>query len=144
MKTRQLSRLAEKLRCKHTTTGSWSKAAKACKVTTPDGRPNPKLAQLIAGGYNPRRSETRARLGLPPVCPCCNRRITAPRQQATQPRARPFAISLDLDTLAQLTQTAAELGIKPGDLARRAVLQYLASRESLADVLFSKVESEAK
>lgn len=58
--------LAEKLRSQAVLLGSWSRASVACNVLTPQGNPNPRLAQMIANGYEPRNSRTRTRLGLAP------------------------------------------------------------------------------
>jgi hypothetical protein len=79
MATRHITQLAQKLTQAHDSTSSWPKAAAACNVLTPSGEPNPKLAEMIAAGYIPRRPETRARLGLPAVCPVCDRRMRTPR-----------------------------------------------------------------
>ena len=73
------TQLSEKLRSQYALCRSWPRTAKACKVITPEGRPNPRLAQMIAGGYDPRKPETRRRLGLPPICHVCYRRIPMPR-----------------------------------------------------------------
>jgi hypothetical protein len=76
MKTRLLIQLAENLRSEHVLTNSWRKAAEVCNVLTEDGRPDPGLAQRIAlQGYDPRREETRTRLGLPPICVTCGSKI---------------------------------------------------------------------
>lgn len=151
MKTRQLSRLAEKLRYKHSTTGSWPKAARACKVLTPTGKPNPKLAAMIANGYNPKRPETRARLGLPAICPTCERHLPAHRQAPDPNRPRriaPLAISLRPEEVEKLDRIAAELGTTKQALLQQAVRGYLASwekPETLADVLFlAQLQSEGK
>ena len=73
------ARLAENLRSQHVLLKSWPKASIACRVLTPDGRPNPKLAQMIAtDGYEPRLIETRTRLGLPPICPECHQKLPKP------------------------------------------------------------------
>jgi hypothetical protein len=45
-------------------------------VLTPEGKPSPSVAQRIATkGYNPKRPETRERLGLPPVCFTCGQKV---------------------------------------------------------------------
>jgi hypothetical protein len=76
MKTRTLDRLAQDLREKHAKLNSWPKTSVACKVLTSDGRPDPSLAQRIATkGYDPRRPETRQRLGLPPTCITCGQKV---------------------------------------------------------------------
>ena len=81
MKTRLLTQLAENLRQEHVLTNSWRKAAEACNVLTEDRRPDPGLAQRIAlQGYDPKRQETRTRLGLPPICVTCGTRIKRVRQ----------------------------------------------------------------
>lgn len=78
---RTLSRLAENLRSEHALLKSWRKAAAACRVLTTEGKPDPGLAQRIAlHGYEPVRTETRNRLGLPPVCPVCDRPIRQQRK----------------------------------------------------------------
>lgn len=76
-------RLAEKLRRKYFLVRSWPKTSIACGVLTPAGKANPRLAQMIAGGYEPRKIETRIRLDLSPVCPACQRR--APRPHSIPP-----------------------------------------------------------
>jgi hypothetical protein len=64
------------LKEKHIKTASWRKVAVACQVLTSDGRPDPSLAQRIATkGYDPRRPETRQRLGLLPVCITCGQKV---------------------------------------------------------------------
>jgi hypothetical protein len=76
MRTRPLDRLSRQLQEKHAKLASWRKVAIACKVLTTDGRPDPALAQRIATkGYEPRRSETRIRLGLPPICIACGQHV---------------------------------------------------------------------
>ena len=75
MKSRTLIRLAEKLRQKHAELNSWPQASIACGVLTKAGKSNPRLAQMIAAGYDPRKPETRSRLGLPPRCTACSRRL---------------------------------------------------------------------
>jgi hypothetical protein len=71
-------RLADKLRQEYALLNSWSRASRACEVLTPAGKPNPRLAQMIVNGYEPKLEETRQRLGLPPICPSCNRRLQRP------------------------------------------------------------------
>jgi len=83
MKSRTLIRLAEKLRQKHAELNSWPQASIACDVLTQAGKSNPRLAQMIAAGYDPRKLETRIRLGLPPRCIACSRRL--PRLQRSLP-----------------------------------------------------------
>ena len=66
--TRELVQLAQELREKHAELNSWPKASIACDVLTSDGRPDPALALRIATkSYEPRRQETRTRLGLAPI-----------------------------------------------------------------------------
>jgi hypothetical protein len=75
-KYRVLAQLAQELQEKHAALNSWPKASIACDVLTEDGRPDPGLAHRIATkGYDPRRNETRQRLGLPPICVTCHTRI---------------------------------------------------------------------
>lgn len=66
--------LAEKLRQKYAELKSWRRVSTISGVLTPAGKPNPRLAQMIAGGYEPRKLETRIRLGLPPACSACGRK----------------------------------------------------------------------
>ena len=76
MKRRTLDQLAKNLRQKHAQTHSWPKTSVACKVLTADGRPDPSLAQRIAeDGYEPKRTETRQRLGLAPICINCGQKV---------------------------------------------------------------------
>ena len=80
LKIRSISQLVENLRLKHAELHSWPKASEACGVITADGRPNPGLAYRIAErGYEPGRSETRKRLGLPPVCVQCGQKVRRER-----------------------------------------------------------------
>ena len=73
---RTLIGLAQTLRAEYALLKSWRKTAEACDVLTDDGRPDPGLAQRIAlHGYDPRRPETRARLGLPPICIACGQKV---------------------------------------------------------------------
>ncbi len=75
-KVRVLVQLAQELQEKHAMLNSWRKAAAACGVFTNDGQPDPGLALRIATkGYDPRRSETRMRLGLPPICIACGQKV---------------------------------------------------------------------
>lgn len=54
MQTRQIIRLARKLRSTHRKNKSWRLTSKVCLVFTPDGRCNPGLAKRIAlDGYQP-------------------------------------------------------------------------------------------
>jgi hypothetical protein len=81
VKTRTLIHLARNLRQEHALTHSWRKSAQICGVLTSDGRPDPGLAQRIATqGYDPARIETRQRLGLPPVCVGCGRKVKGGRR----------------------------------------------------------------
>ena len=74
--TRELVQLAQELREKHVLLNSWPKTSIACKVLTKDSRPDPALAQRIATkGYDPKRPETRQRLGLPPTCIACGQKV---------------------------------------------------------------------
>lgn len=62
MQTRQITRLARKLRSTHRRTKSWRATAKEHHILTPTGEVNPGLAQRIAlNGYQP-SDETIARL----------------------------------------------------------------------------------
>ena len=75
-KTRELAQVAQELLNKHAELNSWRKAAKSCGVITAGGRPNPGLALRIATkGYDPKRQETRDRLGLPPICVTCGQKV---------------------------------------------------------------------
>ena len=75
-KNRVLVQLALELRENHAVLNSWPKASVACGVLTEDGRPDPGLAHRIAiHGYDPKREETRIRLGLPPICVTCGRKV---------------------------------------------------------------------
>jgi hypothetical protein len=71
--------LAENLRSQHALLNSWPKASVVCNVLTPDNRPNPKLAQAIAEyDYEPKKTSTRTRLGLTPICPVCYQHLPKP------------------------------------------------------------------
>lgn len=84
---RSLERLKADLTAQHDSLKSWRKAAEVCGVMTTaeyteEGtqvrppRPDPALAYRIAvQGYEPRRQETRTRLGLPPVCIVCGQKV---------------------------------------------------------------------
>jgi hypothetical protein len=76
MKSRSLIHLAEKLSQKHAELKSWPKVSIAYGVLTPEGKPNPRLAQMIATGYEPRKPETQIRLGLSPICLTCKRKLS--------------------------------------------------------------------
>jgi hypothetical protein len=79
MQNPDTARLAEKLRSQYVLLNSWPKASVACKVLTPDGLPNPKLAQAIAeDDYEPKKMSTRVRIGLGPICPECHQRLPRP------------------------------------------------------------------
>lgn len=76
MKTRTLGQLVKNLQEKHAELNSWPKTSVACDVLTEDGRPDPALAQRIATkGYDPKRPETRQRLGLPEACITCGQKV---------------------------------------------------------------------
>jgi hypothetical protein len=76
MRTRTRDELAFRLRKKYKKMASWRHVANACNVLTPNGQPNPALARRIATkGYDPRRPETRQRLGLPRVCFTCGQKV---------------------------------------------------------------------
>jgi hypothetical protein len=76
VKKRMLVQLVQELREKHIELSSWLQTSVACGVLTEDGRPNPGLAERIAlQGYKPARSETRERLGLPPICISCGQKV---------------------------------------------------------------------
>ena len=84
MKTRTLDQLTRQLQKKYTGIASWRTVAVACKVLTADGRPNPGLAQRIAKkGYEPKRFETRIRLGLAPICVTCGQKVKRVRHVPT-------------------------------------------------------------
>jgi hypothetical protein len=73
---RTLDHLAASLRQIHAQGVGWREAALACRVLTKGGQGDPGLAFRIAEqGYDPRRPETRQRLGLPPVCIECGQKI---------------------------------------------------------------------
>ena len=76
MQSRTLGRLVQKgleLRQKGKT---WDSISLALDILTEDGRPDPGLAKrMIADGYEPKRIKTIKRLGLPIVCPACDRRM---------------------------------------------------------------------
>lgn len=77
---RSLDRLAADLLAQHEILKSWRKAAQACDVLLKSGKPDPGLAQRIAlHGYDPRRPETRSRLGLAPVCTNCGQKVKPAR-----------------------------------------------------------------
>lgn len=69
----QLIQKGMKLRKKGRT---WDSISIDLIILTEDGRPDPGLAKrIIADGYEPKRLETITRLGLPIVCPTCDRRM---------------------------------------------------------------------
>jgi hypothetical protein len=78
---RNTAQLAEKLRSEYVLLNSWPKVSVICSVLTPEGLPNPKLAQSIANGYEPKKMSTRIRLGLPPICPVCYQHLPKPPRQ---------------------------------------------------------------
>jgi hypothetical protein len=81
MKIRQIDQIAKKLRRKHRSTRSWNKSAVLCNVLTKDGRPDPAMAWRIAErGYEPKRLETRLRLGLSPHCNVCGQKVRQVRR----------------------------------------------------------------
>ena len=81
MSYRTVDELAFQLRQKHEKIASWRMVAIACKVLTSDGRPDPSLADRIATkGYDPKRPDTRIRLGLPPICIVCGQKVKRVRQ----------------------------------------------------------------
>jgi hypothetical protein len=78
---RTLDQLAEELWLRHMNNGSWRITAELSRVTTAEGKPNPGLAHRIAmKGYSPARSDTRQRLGLPPICVTCHTRLKRVRK----------------------------------------------------------------
>jgi hypothetical protein len=69
----QLTEKGQKMVQKHHT---WDEISSALDILTKDGRLNPGLAKrIIADGYDPKRVETRTRLGLPPICINCGQRV---------------------------------------------------------------------
>jgi hypothetical protein len=76
VKPKSTYELAVQLRQKYEKLSSWRQVAIACNVLTEDGRPDPALADRIATkGYDPKRQETRERLGLDPVCFTCGQKV---------------------------------------------------------------------
>jgi hypothetical protein len=60
-------RLARQLLRNHRSTKSWHETARRLNITNKDGNPSPGLAyQIAVDKYEPRREETRVRLGLSP------------------------------------------------------------------------------
>jgi hypothetical protein len=122
LKTRTLDQLAQKLRQKHAELSSWPKTSVACKVLTADGRPDPALALRIATkGYEPKRFETRLRLGLPPICVTCGQRFK---------RVRHVPAWLD-EAVANLQKLEAEANIplEENRVYSRAGKRVLAARD---------------
>lgn len=64
MQTRATRRLAEKL-ASYAKKHSWNASARRYKIIGPDGKPSRGLAKQIACGYEPKKTETRRRIGLP-------------------------------------------------------------------------------
>jgi|SRR5581483_1343331 len=61
----RLARQIKKMRQSNPPT-LYRKICISLNIVKEDGQPDPGLAKLIEGGYEPRKESTRARLGLPP------------------------------------------------------------------------------
>ena len=64
MQSRSVARLSRKM-ASYRQNHSLSETARKYRIVDPDGRPSTGLVRLIIRGYEPRRSCTRQRLGLP-------------------------------------------------------------------------------
>lgn len=109
---RSLDRLAADLLAQHEILKSWRKAAQACDVLLKSGKPDPGLAQRIAlHSYNPRRPETRSRLGLAPVCTNCGQKVK-PARIVKVPRIRtvPAWVNQAVENLKKLEAEAQQKG----------------------------------
>lgn len=73
--TRETARKARILRELKALGATWEDAAAEVGIIKEDGSPNPGLAHKIAEGYEPKRPETRERLGLRAICFACMRGI---------------------------------------------------------------------
>lgn len=96
MNFRTTDQLSEKLRTEHALTNSWNRVASVYGIITPKNKPNPRLAQMIAGGYDPKLSATRYRLHLFPICPECHQKMPKP------PRVVPNWLKQATENLRQL------------------------------------------
>jgi hypothetical protein len=116
---RTLSHLAKDLRTEHALLKSWRKAASACQVLTVEGKPDPGLAQRIAlHGYEPRRVETRTRIGLEPVCTSCGQHIRQGRPRNDNALVEDKIHGTGFGKLGDLVQLfkALEVGAKPNQI----------------------------
>jgi hypothetical protein len=103
---RTLGQLAASLRQIHAQGIGWREAALACRVLTKSGQGDPGLAFRIAvNGYDPRRPETRQRLGLPPVCIECGQKIKIVR-------VVPEWLNQATNHLQRLQETTGNAGIR--------------------------------
>ena len=90
--------------------GSWRAVAQQHAIFNEHGQVNPGLAEKIAmQDYEPVRIETRARLGLPEVCPTCERRIRREVPGAVRPVNWRSLIDLDPDTLRRIFDNRVEM-----------------------------------
>jgi hypothetical protein len=64
MQTRPMSRLARKM-ASYARKHSLSQTAEKFSILDPLGQPSRQLTRLLINGYEPRRAQTRGRLGLP-------------------------------------------------------------------------------
>jgi hypothetical protein len=71
----QLHQLLHELRQKRKNGLTYEEVAKECNVFTPSGKPDRGMVYQLLHGYDPVKPETRKRLGLPPICPFCKRRL---------------------------------------------------------------------
>lgn len=72
--TKETARIARELRRLRKKRVTWEKAAEQVGIVKEDGSPDPGLAYRIAlEGYEPKKQETRDRLGLRKICLACQR-----------------------------------------------------------------------
>jgi hypothetical protein len=96
---------------------SFRQAAIDHNIFTADGRPDPGMVKHLINGYEPRRPETRARLGLPAVCPQCNRRY-----QPAHLKSEPVMKEESFDPTAPRTKF-----VSPEDPVRQPLSGYFRS-----------------
>jgi hypothetical protein len=99
MKTRPTTQLARIL-ASAVKKSNFRKVAIEYQILTADRLPNPGMVKQLINGYEPRRPETRARLGLPAVCPQCNRRIPH-----VHPKPAPVVVEKPFDPTAPRTES---------------------------------------
>jgi hypothetical protein len=96
-------RLGTKLCQSYRKLHSWRAVAQQHAIFNEHGQVNPGLAENIAvRDYEPKRPETRRRLGLPEICPTCERRIRTQEPGKVRPVHWRSLIDLDPNTLRRI------------------------------------------